>query len=111
MGRATWLFMSVLNSSLLLVSHEPVFVLKSCLNDRYCYRLRIYFLKRMFEAFGHCLELFSLELSVEKINLLKPTGHVMHQQFNIQQLYVLPALYLCVLYLSENKQRLVLLTA
>ena len=39
------------------------------------------------------------------INLLKPTGHVTHQQFNIQQLYVLPTLYLCVLYLSENKQR------
>ena len=46
-----------------------------------------------------------------KINLLNPTGHVMHQQFNIQQLYVLPTLYLCVLYLSENKQRLVPLTA
>ena len=44
-------------------------------------------------------------------NLLKPTGHVMHQRFNIQQLYVLPTLYLCVLYLSENKQRLVSLTA
>ena len=44
-------------------------------------------------------------------NLLNPTVHVMHQQFNIQQLYVLPALYLCVLYLSENKQRLVPLTA
>ena len=43
--------------------------------------------------------------------LLKPTGHVMHQQFNIQQLYVLPTLYLCVLYLSENKQRHVPLTA
>ena len=42
-----------------------------------------------------------------RVNLLKPTGHVMHQQFNIQQLYVLPTLYLCVLYLSENKQRLV----
>ena len=41
------------------------------------------------------------------INLLKPSGYVMHQQFNIQQLYVLPTLYLCVLYLSENKQRLV----
>ena len=40
-------------------------------------------------------------------NLLKPTGHVMHHQFNIQQLYVLSTLYLCVLYLSENKQRLV----
>ena len=44
-------------------------------------------------------------------NLLKPTGHVMHQQFNIQQLYALPTHYLCVLYLSENKQRLVPLTA
>ena len=46
-----------------------------------------------------------------QFNLLKPAGHVMHQQFNIQQLYVLPSLYLCVLYLSENKQRLVPLTA
>ena len=45
------------------------------------------------------------------INLLKPTGHVMHQQFNFQKLYVVPALYLCVLYFSENKQRLVPLTA
>ena len=44
-------------------------------------------------------------------NILKPTGHVMHQQFNIQQLYALPTLYLCVLCLSENKQRLVPLTA
>ena len=44
-------------------------------------------------------------------NLLEPTGYVMHQQFNIQQLYVLPTLYSCVLYLSENKQRLVPLTA
>ena len=49
--------------------------------------------------------------TVNAINLLKPTGHVMNQQFNIQQLYALPTLYLCVLYLSENKQRLVPLTA
>jgi hypothetical protein len=41
------------------------------------------------------------------INLLKPTCYVMHHQFNIQQLYILPTLYLCVLYLSQNKQRLV----
>ena len=27
------------------------------------------------------------------INLLKPTGYVMHHQFNIQQLYALPPLY------------------
>jgi len=32
-------------------------------------------------------------------------------QFNTQQLYDLPTLYLCVLYLSENKQRFVPLTA
>ena len=48
---------------------------------------------------------------MEMVNLLQATGYVMHQQFNIQQLYVLPTLYLCVLYLSENKQRLVSLTA
>ena len=51
------------------------------------------------------------QVSTEMFNLSKPTGHVTHQQFNIQQLYALPTLYLCVLYLSENKQRLVPLTA
>ena len=45
------------------------------------------------------------------VNLLVPTGYMLHHQFNIQQLYALPTLYLCVLYLSENKQRLVPLTA
>jgi hypothetical protein len=40
---------------------------------------------------------------MENINLLKPTGYMMHQQFNIQQMYALPTLYLCVLYLSENR--------
>ena len=45
------------------------------------------------------------------VKLSNPTGHVTHQQFNIQQLYALPTLHLCVLYLSENKQRLVPLTA
>ena len=50
-------------------------------------------------------------LTLCALNLLKPTGDVTHQQFNIQQLYVLPTQYLYVLYLSENKQRLVPLTA
>ena len=45
------------------------------------------------------------------INLLKPAGYVMQQQFNIQEFYVLPTLCLCVLCLSQNKQRLVPLTA
>jgi len=45
------------------------------------------------------------------LNLLKPTSYVMHHQFNIQQLYALSTLYLCVLYLSQNKQRLVPLTS
>jgi hypothetical protein len=52
-----------------------------------------------------------LNLLHTSIKVLQPTGHVMPQQFNIQQLYALPTLYLYVLYLSENKQRLVLLTA
>jgi len=52
-----------------------------------------------------------LNLDEERnLNLLKPTCYVMHQQFKIQQLYVLPTLYLCVLYLSENKQQIVPLT-
>ena len=58
----------------------------------------------MIESITECLTLTNL-------NLLKPTGYVMHQQFNIQQLYVLPTLYLCVLHLSENEQQLVPLTA
>jgi hypothetical protein len=52
-------------------------------------------------------EVYVLEFYV---NLLKPTGYVMHHQFNIQQFYVLPTLYLGVLYLSNNEQRLVPLT-
>ena len=52
-----------------------------------------------------------LHVSRLRVNLLKPAGYVMHHQFNMQQLYSLPTLYLCVLNLSENKQRLVPLTA
>ena len=54
---------------------------------------------------------FAYQTSFAYFTLLQPTGCVMHHQFNIQQLYALPTLYLCVLYLSENKQRLVPLTA
>ena len=32
------------------------------------------------------------------VNLSNATGYVTHNQFNIQQLYALPTLYLCVLY-------------
>jgi hypothetical protein len=42
------------------------------------------------------IDIFTTSASPFLFNLLKPTGHVMHQQFNIQQLYVLPTLYLCV---------------
>ena len=55
---------------------------------------------------------YSVRLIACLFDLLKPTSYVMHhQQFNIQQLYALPTLYLCVLYLSENKQLLVPFTA
>jgi len=35
----------------------------------------------------------------------------MHQNFSIQEFYILLTPYLCVLYLCENKQRLVPLTS
>jgi len=35
----------------------------------------------------------------------------MHRQFHTQQLYALSTLYFCVLFLSNNKERLVPLTA
>jgi len=44
----------------------------------------------------------------KRVKLSKPTGHVMHQQ--VQELYAIPTLNLCVLYLSVDKQRLVPLT-
>jgi len=35
--------------------------------------------------------------------VLKPTGHVMHHQFNIQQLYALPhSIYVLCVYLKKN---------
>ena len=50
--------------------------------------------------------LYMNQIAVTRINLLKPTGHVMHRQFNIQQLYVLPTLYLCVLYYLRTNSEL-----
>ena len=52
-------------------------------------------------------QLYVLSTQYLCVLYLKPTGYVMHQQFNIQQLYALSTLYLCVLYLSQNKQRFV----
>jgi hypothetical protein len=56
------------------------------------------------------MNVIGAEEFIHDINLLKPTSYVMHEHFNIQQLYALPTLYLRVLYLFENKQRLVPLT-
>ena len=47
-----------------------------------------------------------IETRYSYFNLLKRSDYVMHQQFNVQQLYVLPTLYLCVLYLSEINSNL-----
>jgi hypothetical protein len=41
-----------------------------------------------------------LQSEMRILNLLKPTGHVMHQQFNIQQLYVLPhTVFMCFVFI------------
>jgi len=51
-----------------------------------------------------------LHSSLTKIKI-HPSGHYLYHQFNIQQFYVLPTLYLCVLCGSQNKQRLFPYTA
>ena len=66
--------------------------------------------QNIFECFARC-SLQMLLISTNGFNLLKPTVQVMHQPFDILQLYALPTQYLRVLYLSENRQRLVPLTA
>jgi hypothetical protein len=45
-------------------------------------------------------------ISVLFLNLLKPTDYVMHHQFNIQQLYALPTLYLSVFIYLRTKSDL-----
>ena len=55
--------------------------------------------------------LLSQEKDQASFNLSKPTGYVLNQQINIQQLYALSSLCLCALYAYENKQLLVPLAA
>jgi len=72
---------------------------------RYIYLTQVILAFKVLGLLHTCLPI------VFNTNLLKPTGYVIHHQFNIQQLYAQPTLYLCVLYLSKSKQRLVPLTA
>jgi hypothetical protein len=45
-------------------------------------------------------EVYRGQRSPSPLNLLTPTGHVMHQQFNIQQLYVLPhTVFMCFVFI------------
>ena len=54
-------------------------------------------LKNVLSKYAFVCHQFSSALQIclrnRVFNVLNPTGHVMHQQFNIQQLYVLPTLY------------------
>ena len=101
-------------------THDTHFT--SWFNDTENFLIEIFLFWHQYRAFyiiynstNHCTILYFNYIwfvpTCFDVNLLKPSGHVVHQQFNIRQLYVLPTLYLCVLYLSENKQRLVPLTA
>jgi hypothetical protein len=55
--------------------------------------------------------MWRINLAAYSFNLLKPTSYVIQQEVQHSKLYILPTLYLCVLYLSENKQRIVPLTS
>ena len=60
----------------------------------------------------HDVPRFDVEVCIAILfNLLQPGGYYLYHQFNIQQFYVLSTLYLCVLFGSENKQRLFPYTA
>jgi hypothetical protein len=41
----------------------------------------------------------AVDVIVSMFNAFKPTGHMMHYQFKIQQFYTLPTLYLRVLFI------------
>ena len=82
----------------LLLLHVPACIQSS---DKCIANITITLVQRSLVKNVLLKSLFEVLVSVK---LLKPTGYVMHHQFNIQQLYALPTLYLCVLYLSENKQ-------
>jgi len=46
---------------------------------------------------NHLLDIWNLKKG-DDIRHISSTGYVMHQQFNIQQFYILPTNYLRVLY-------------
>jgi len=46
-----------------------------------------------------------------RLTLKEPIAYVMHSQFHTQQQYALSTLYFCVSFLSNNKERLVPVTA
>ena len=75
---------------------RPVYASKAFLKYRVCF-----YLLKLWEQFKISSQMSSQKLIQFDLNILNPNGHVMHQQFNIQQLYVLPTLYLCV-YLGTN---------
>ena len=48
------------------------------------------------------IERATFRFVAQHLDLWKPAGYVMHQQFNIQQLYALPTLHLFCIYLRTN---------
>ena len=46
-----------------------------------------------------CVKWFKYILCLKCITLLKPIGHVMHRQFNTQQMYALPTLFMCFVFI------------
>jgi hypothetical protein len=63
----------------------------------------IYTAKEAWNYNSYFLKLLIVQFGFNHItNLLKPTGYVMHHQFNIQQLYALSTLYLCFVFIWER---------
>ena len=74
----------------------------ACMYRRYVEHQRFY--RIIYCNLNTCLllEIYTL-LRVTLFNPLKPTGHVMQQQFNIQQLYALPhTVFMCFVFIWEQ---------
>ena len=67
-----------------------------------CFRFQVFLSEMRKFTYKWNVTTFLAPSSLKSLNHLQPTGHVMHHQFNIQQLYALPTLYLCFVFIWEQ---------
>ena len=102
----------------LLLQYYPLKPYRSVLNQQFNIQ-QLYALPSLYCLFciylrtnsDLCHLLHKLIGFYNRFNTLQHGGHYMYHQFIIQQLYILPTLYIFVLFISPNKQQLVPISA